>query len=482
MLEALRPTEVFGWFEALCGMPHGSGNTGELSQWCLTQARAMGLECEMDYHGNVLVGKAGTAGQGAPVLLQSHLDMVCACAPGCGRDLSREGPELCTDGSRVWAQGTSLGADDGIGVAMMLALLASPELPHPPLECLFTVDEETGMAGAMGLDPAWITARRMINLDAECDDTLWVGCAGGNTAVIRLPVVRTHCGGGRVRLSVSGLAGGHSGVDIDKGRANAILLLGRALQLLGRKRSLRLIHAESRGAVNAIPSSAWAELRMDGAHHELARAGEELQALFRREYAAAEPGLHLTLAPSEEESGEAPMDEASTSRAICLLTCSPNGVQERFPELDTPQTSLNLGEAWSDTDSLTCRYCIRSHLDSQTAMLNDRLAALAGCLGAEFSCSTGHPAWEYRRESPLCQCAGQVYQELFGASPRVAVTHGGAECGVLAAKIPDMDCIAIGPTIRDVHTPQETLYVESVARAWRFLTALLDRLSWSSCR
>lgn len=479
MLENLKPNQVFFWFEQLSAIPRGSGNSAAASLWCAQVGRSLGLETLIDSIGNVLIRKPASRGfeQFPAVILQSHLDMVCAIAPGCGRDLSCQGVALRTDGSSVWADGSSLGADNGIGVAMMLALIASTDIPHPPLEALFTVDEETGMAGALNLDPSWITARRMINLDAEQENTIWAGCAGGNTSVVHLPFRKDTCGGACYRVTVSGLSGGHSGIDISKGRANGAILLGRTLRMLQKKWSLRLVDVSCDGAVNAIPAAACGTFITNAESDALDTEIQRIGRVFRREYRVTEPGLRLEASLLSVGVCPAAMDESSTARIICLLACAPNGVQEMSADMpDTPQTSLNLGCVRTQTDDVAFGFCIRSSVDTQAEMLNDRLSDLARCLGGSAECSAGHPAWEFRLNSPLRQTAQSVYQALFHTTPSIRITHGGAECGVFAAGIPDLDCISIGPDISEVHTAQEVLSVPSVAHTWTFLLALLKKL------
>ena len=483
MLEQLQPKEVFHWFEALSAIPRGSGNTAAISGWCLSQAKAMGLSSRQDEVGNVYIYKPASDGyeEVAPVLLQGHMDMVCASAPGCGKDMTAEGLDLRTDGKLVWAEGTTLGADDGIAMAMLLALLADKTAAHPPLEVLFTVDEETGMDGALNIHPEWIQARRMINLDAECEGVLWAGCAGGNTAVIQLPVTIARHTGELVHMEIGGLTGGHAGIDIDKNRANAIHLLGRALQMLGKTGALHLIQAESPGPVNAIASKSSAKIVMDCDPETIQKEVAHIEEIFRREYRITEPGLFVTAAVQGRRSEYPTMDKVSTDRAVCLLACAPNGVQAMSADIpNLPQTSLNFGQLQVNGGVLEGKFCNRSNVSSQLEMLNDNLTAIASLLGGHISFSAGHAAWEYASESALRQRLEHVYRRMTGRAPRVAITHGGAECGVLLEKIPDMDCVAIGPDIHDVHTPKETLDVNSTANTWEFLLETLRDMQHSS--
>ncbi len=476
MLEQLQPKEIFRWFEELSKIPRGSGNTEQVSQWCLSQITAMGLICKRDEVGNVYAYKAASPGyEGAkPVLLQGHVDMVCVSAPGACRDMAREGVELCTDGKRLWADGTTLGADNGIGVAMLLALLEGKCDGHPPLEVLLTVDEETGMDGALNVHPEWLRAKRMINLDAEKEGVLWAGCSGGNTALITLQGSMARHTGESVRIEIGGLAGGHSGIDILKHRANAILLLGRTLQALQERGDLRLLQAGSPGPSNAIPSKAEAKILIASEASAVSEEVSRIQEVFRQEYGAAEPNLYVRAEFQGRRAEYPALDRQSTDRAIDLLTSAPNGVQamsEDFP--DMPLISLNFGQLMLDGKTLEAGFCLRSNAAYGVEILSQRLTAITEQLGGRISFSTGHAAWEYTRESPLRKLLACVYQRVAGKAPSVKVTHGGAECGVLLEKIPGMDCVSIGPDMQGVHTPNETLDAGSTERTWRFLQEIL---------
>lgn len=330
------------------------------------------------------------------------------------------------------------------------------------------------MDGALHIIPQWIQAKRMINLDAECEGVLWAGCAGGNTAGIKLPLNIAAFTGEHILIEVGGLTGGHSGIDINKQRANAILLLGRTLQMLSKKWELRIVHVESPGPVNAIPSKAVAELVIDSRWEPIQEELSRIEETFRREYRVTEPRLFVSAAARNRLAEYLAMDEETTKRVVCLLSCAPNGIQEMSADIpDLPKTSLNFGQVQIRGGVLEGKFCNRSNVSSQLDMLNDRLAAIAENLGGCAVFSVGHAAWEYVPESDLRQRLERVYQRLMGEKPRVAVTHGGAECGVLLEKIPGMDCVAIGPDMKDVHTPKETLNVGSTVRTWNFLLEIL---------
>ena len=475
MLEHLEPKAVFHWFEALCAIPHGSGNTRAVADWCVDFAKARGLACRRDGHDNVVIVKEAAPGyEAAPTLiLQGHLDMVCEKVPGCGKDMAKEGLDLRCDENWVWAEGTTLGGDDGIAVAMALAILDDDSLPHPRLEVLITADEEIGMLGAEGLDASDLQGRQLLNLDSESEGIFTVGCAGGNRTHCVLPLRREPYEGGVWRLTVSGLRGGHSGECIGLGRGNASMLLGRALGEVARHTELRLILAQGGLKDNAIPSQAEAEIAVP-AGTELTDIAAAFEAQLRHEYRAADPDVTVTAVPCEP--GFLPMDEASTARCLCLLTCAPNGIQEMSQDVPgLPQTSLNLGILTTVEDTMEASFCLRSSVASQKEMMRRRLDSLTTALGGHTEVSGDYPAWEYRADSALRDRMVAVYRDQYGAEPRIEVIHAGLECGLLSGKLPGLDCVSIGPDLEDIHTPRERMSIPSVQRIWAFVTEVLRR-------
>ena len=475
VLEGLEPRSVFHWFEELCRIPHGSGNTRALSDYLAEFGRCRGLETRQDALGNVILLKPGTPGyENAPaVMLQGHMDMVCEKDPDCPVDMAAEGLDLAVEGDTVYARGTTLGADDGIAVAMILALLDSRGLPHPPLEAVLTVDEETGMLGASAIDLSGLRSRLLINLDSEVEGVFTVGCAGGARAEIAVPVKREAFAGETAQITVSGLAGGHSGIEIDRGRANAVVLLGRVLCAAFRETEGRIVYACGGGKDNAIPVSAGAVIAVENAEKAMA-ACREMEEILRREYAASDAGVTVA-AHAARPQGTA-MDAASTRRVLALLQCAPNGVQERSCEVEgLVQTSLNLGILSTDEETVRACFCVRSNINSQKAMLLQRLEALCGLLGGDFSLSGSYPAWEYRADSPLRALMAEIFAEQYGRAPVVEVIHAGVECGLLADQLPGLDCVSLGPELTEIHTPRERMHIASVQRVWRYTLEVLRR-------
>lgn len=477
ILSGLEPAGVLNIFEELCQIPHGSGNTRAISEYCVAFARARGLEARRDESGNVIIYQGASAGyeNAAPVIVQGHLDMVCERAPGCRVDLHREGLRLATDGDVVWAEGTTLGADDGIAVAMALALLDAGDLPHPPLEVLLTVDEEIGMLGAAALDFTPLKGRMLLNIDSEVEGVFTVSCAGGAVARCALPVRREGCGWPALELEITGLTGGHSGVEIDKNRANANQLMGRVLCAAAAACALRVQTVEGGLKDNAIPTSCRAVVRAQEPD-AVERAAQELRADFAREYARTDPGLELRsrrIDPHKEE----PLDARSTQAAICLLVCAPNGVQRMSAEIEgLVQTSLNLGVLQTQRERIEASFCIRSSVASEKEMVKQRLGCLMAQLGGEVEIFGDYPAWEYRADSPLRARMVEVFREQYGREPRIEAIHAGVECGLFCGKAPGLDCVSFGPDLTEIHTPRERLHLASLRRVWAFLIEVLRRL------
>ena len=476
ILAHLEPKEVFRYFEELAAIPHGSGNTKQIADYCEQFAKDRGLPHARDAHDNIVIIREAAAGYetAAPVLLQGHLDMVCEKAPGCRKDMEKEGLDLAEENGWVYAKGTTLGGDDGIAVAMMLALLAEKELPAPRLECIITSDEEVGMLGAAAWQPTLITGRNMINLDSEEEGIFTVSCAGGNRTYCRLPITREPVTGQAVTVKIAGLVGGHSGVEINKGRANADMLLGRLLTAIRSAMPCRILSVAGGQKDNAIPTEAEAGL-FCGDAAALTALAAEWQTRLRHEYAPIEPGLTVTVAACGEKTADA-MTEESADRVLCLLLCVPNGVQAMSGSLPgLVQTSLNLGILTTGEDAVELHFGVRSSLASQKEMLTERLTVLTRQLGGSVEVFGDYPAWEYRAESPLRELMCEVYREQYGAEPKIEAIHAGLECGLLCEKLPGLDCVSIGPEMLEIHTPRERMSVASVGRVWRFVREVLRR-------
>ena len=479
VLSGLEPQAVFQYFEALCAIPHGSGNTKPISDYCVRFAREHGLRCIQDESNNVIIFKDGTKGyeHSAPVMLQGHLDMVCEKTADCPIDFAKDGLTLRLDGDIISANGTTLGGDDGIAVAYGLALLASDDIPHPPLEVVFTTDEETGMFGAAALDCSPLKARTMLNVDSEQEGILLVSCAGGCCVSCRLPVQREPAKGVQVTLKVSGLMGGHSGVEIDKGRANANQLLGRTLNELRKELPFGLIDVSGGLKDNAIPREAVAHLVVDPAAVDRVRAfSGKYQEIFASEFRATEPTLSLT-AEADEAGEVSVMSDPGKTSVIAALVNLPGGIQRMSADiLGLVQTSLNMGILSTSEDEVTMRFAVRSSVGTEKEELCSRIASLMGILGGTVDRVGDYPAWEYRPDSRLRDLMVEVFTEQYGHEPEVQAIHAGLECGLFAGKLPGLDCVSIGPDMLDIHTTGERMSVASAQRTWEYILAVLKRL------
>ena len=476
ILEHLEPRGVFRFFEELCAIPHGSSNTKAVSDWLMDFARERGLEAYQDGLNNVIIIKEATSGyeSAEPVILQGHMDMVCEKAPGCAKDMEKEGLDLAVDGDAVYAEGTTLGGDDGIAVAMALAILDADDIPHPRLEAVFTVDEEIGMLGATALDVSMLRGRRMLNLDSEEEGVFTVGCAGGNLTQCTLPLTRAPYAGKALTVTVGGLRGGHSGAEIDKGLGNANMLMGRLLYAASRKAELRLVEVNGGLKDNAIPRETVATLVTTDPEAVLAVC-RELDAQLKNEYRTTDPNVFVTAA---ESTASLPMDDDTTRRVLCFLTCAPNGIQAMSADMPgLVQTSLNLGILKTEKDAVIASFCVRSSIDGQKQMLVERLTCMTEALGGTVEVFGDYSGWEYRPDSPLRELLVEVFTQQYGHAPRIEAIHAGVECGIFSGKLPGLDCVSMGPDLTEIHTCREKLYISSVQRLWTMVLETLKRMN-----
>lgn len=475
VLAQLEPQNVFRFFEQMCAIPHGSGNTKAVSDWCADFARTRSLEYHQDADNNIIIIKEATPGyeQTEPIILQGHLDMVCEKEPGCTKDMEKEGLDLEVDGDWVRAKGTTLGSDDGIAVAMALAVLDADNIAHPRVEAVFTTDEETGLFGAASIDVSPLKGRRMINMDSEAEGIFTVSCAGGNTTTCILPLRREAFSGCALRITVGGLTGGHSGAEIDKGRANANMLMGRVLQAAAARTELRIVSVNGGLKNNAIPveSVACVVVADEAAARNVLA---EMNNALRSEYHLPDP--NLVVSAQTAEAPQPAMDAATTDKVICMLTCLPNGIQAMSADIPgLVQTSLNLGILTTAEEELCAVFSLRSSIDSQKEMLKRRMACLMAQLGGRVEFEGEYTGWQYQEHSPLRELMAEVFTEQYGKSPKIEAIHAGLECGLFAGKMPGLDCVSIGPDLLEIHTPRERMSISSVQRVWKFLLEVLKR-------
>lgn len=476
VLENLEPKNVFGFFEEICAIPHGSRNTRAISDYLVRFAVERGLEHYQDELNNVIIIAPATPGyeNAEPVIIQGHMDMVCEKAPDCTKDMEREGLNLAVEGDCIFARGTTLGGDDGIAVAMALAVLDSKTLPHPRVEAVITVDEEIGMEGAAGIDLSPLKANRLINVDSEEEGIFTVGCAGGACTECSVPVERSAFEGAALNIAVVGLLGGHSGAEIDKGRANANMLMGRLLYAIGEKSETRIVSVSGGLKDNAIPVASYAEIVTADAE-SAEKVCREFEEKFRNEYRVTDGGITVEV---KAGAGDAlPMDKASSEKIVCLLCCVPNGIQAMSADIPgLVQTSLNLGILVTEKEYVKASFSVRSSVASQKTMLIDRLTALTKQLGGTVDVSGDYPGWEFDPDSKLRALMVEIFKEQYGREPVVGAIHAGLECGLLIEKKPGLDCVSVGPDIDEIHTFREKLHIASTQRTWALLTETLKRM------
>ncbi|MDE7218137.1 MAG: aminoacyl-histidine dipeptidase [Oscillospiraceae bacterium] len=475
VLTDLGPKSVFHFFEELARIPHGSGNTAAASAWAEDFAKARGLRYRRDALGNVVIWRSASPGyeDHPAVILQGHLDMVCVQESGLGHDFEKDPLELEVQDGWVKARGTTLGGDNGIAVAMILALLDDETAVHPPIEAVLTVDEEVGLLGANGLDCSDLQGRRLINLDSEDEGVLTVSCAGGSRCDILREYPVEEAEGAVCTLAVSGGRGGHSGMEIHKGLTNANKLLGACLQKVG---GVRLISLSGGMQDNAIPKEAEAVF-LAGDADVLASFRQYCENGFDLEVNSLESGLHVKTSCVQSNAPRAALSREDSQAVLSLLDDCPNGVQAMSRDIPgLVQTSLNLGILRLEEGRLSLSSAVRSSVAAEQEALCARLEDLAAQYGGSFSRRGAYPPWEYRKDSPLRDVMLRVWRETAGKEMQVEAIHAGLECGLFAGKIPGLDAVSIGPDLRDVHSTRERMSIASVQRTWDYLRRVLEEL------
>jgi dipeptidase D len=477
-VETLEPQVLWRHFDRILTIPRGSGEEGRIREYVVGVAAARGLPHQVDRTGNVVVRVPASPGhEGAPtVVLQSHLDMVNEKDSDVAHDFDHDPIRPLLEGEYLTATGTTLGSDNGIGVASMLALLESDDVVHGPLELLFTIDEETGLTGASGLDASLFTGRTLINLDSEEEDAVTVGCAGGADTALHLQLTTAAANGAVLVVRLRGLLGGHSGVDIHLQRGNAVKLLARILHAAVHDHAFRIASLEGGNKHNAIPREASAVLVVEGDVATLrATLTSEFDAV-KAEYAAADPGMALELLDS------AAVGQAWTSdtgvHVVHVLEALPHGVLAM--SLDIPglvETSNNVATVTLKDGKLVIGNSSRSSLMPALRAVQRRLKAIAQLANADVVERHGYPGWKPDLSSPLLGVVREVYTQVHGREPAMRAVHAGLECGIIGEKVPGMDMISIGPQIEFPHSPAERVRVPSVAMFWELLRRTLQRLA-----
>lgn len=471
-LTGLEPQALWKHFSAISAIPRASGNEAAVRDYVLAQAAARKLETIVDAVGNVVVRKPGRAGA-VPACLQGHLDMVCEKNEGTAHNFDTDPIELVRDGDWLRANGTTLGADNGVGAAAALAVMESTTINHGPLEFVFTVDEETGLTGASEFPPGLLQSQYFLNLDGEEEGTLCIGCAGGiNTVAERTVALAPAPAGSAWRVRVSGLMGGHSGIDIHKGRGNALRILGRAAIALMDQCGASFASFDGGSKRNAIPREAAAIAVCEG---DPAPLLAQLQADIQSELGSFDPGLRLTAEPAPRP---AQVIAAADARIIAgLLLACPHGVLAMSPDIEgLVQTSTNLAVAATDGGTVRIESSQRSAIACSKAAAAQMVTTVLGMAGFSAKQSGGYPGWKPEPNSDIVRAAREAHKAILGTDPGLVAMHAGLECGVIGEKHPGMQMISFGPHIVDVHSPSEKLKLSSVEPFWRFLTGLLERL------
>ena len=477
---ALEPTAVWSHFDTILTIPRASKDEERMRQHVLATAARLGCGHAVDAAGNVVVRKPASAGrETAPVtILQSHLDMVQEKNADVGHEFATDAIVPRRAGDYLKATGTTLGSDNGIGVAAMLAVLEATDLAHGPLELLFTIDEETGLTGAAQLDAGLLTGRRLINLDSEEEGEVYVGCAGGGDTQISLGTAPAAAGAGdvAVTLALTGLKGGHSGCDIHLQRGNAVALLGRALLAASAGVSFRLARLAGGSAHNAIPREAFATIVVGAAERE--RVVAALRAEFdamREEYRPVDPGMQLAVGDAGH--ADSAWSRETTATVLRLIASLPHGVAAMSYDIpDLVETSNNLATVKGSNGSLVITTSSRSSVDAELDALRRRIRATAELAGATVEEHPAYPGWKPNLDSALLEVVKTVHARELGSAPDVKAIHAGLECGIIGKKIPGMDMISFGPVIEFPHSPDERVHIESVGRFYRLLTATLAEL------
>lgn len=475
----LSSERVFELFESLAAVPRGSGNRKGIADHVERFANEHGLRCVHDEAHNVIVYKNGSAGREdeAPVILQGHLDMVCQKTADNPIDFERDGIEVYVDGDELRARGTTLGADNGIAAAMILTILESDALSHPPIEAVFTADEEIGMLGAWALDMGLLNGRRMINLDAEEDDTLTVSCAGGSDLVLTVDLEREPTEGTLITVSLHGLRGGHSGVEIDKGRINADKLMGKLLIRLVDD-GIRLVSVDGGDKGNAIPNACTAVVCVDG--YDPAQVATEIEQWLcdeKETFAEREPQFTFDITVSDEEETVSAMSDSEATFVCALLAVVPDGVVQMSREIEgLAETSLNLGILKTEEDRVVLHHTLRSNKQAGLDLLESTVINAVRGVADGVETFGHYPPWEFKANSPLQQTFIDCYKAQYGKEPKVEAIHAGLECAVFASRLEGLDCIACGPSMRDVHTVDEALNIPSTKQTFALLLTILESL------
>ena len=474
VLNDIEPKNVFHYFEELSQIPRGTFNTKAVSDYCVKFAKDRDLEVIQDELNNVIIKKPGTAGyeNSEPVIIQGHLDMVCEKTDDSDHDFMKDPLDLYIEDGFVKARNTTLGADDGIAIAMTLALLDSTDIPHPPIEALFTIDEEVGMGGAMGIDLTPLKGKLLLNLDSESEDTVTAGCAGGFSFQMHMPVTFHDEKGTRFDVTIKGLKGGHSGAEIDQQRANANKMAGRLLNRLNMNTNIHLASINGGTKDNVITPVCDLTILTDDAA-KVEEMLNEMRDIWKAEYGKDEPGLEVLVTKTEDASVRV-LDDKVMNKVIFFVNNSRYGVYEFSRSLKgLVETSDNLGIINTKEDEIFFAVLVRSASATKLVEMKESFISFADMLDIPYEITNEYPAWMYKEDSKIRPIVTAAFETVFHKPVTVSTIHAGLECGLLSGKRPELDCVSYGPDMFDVHSFNERLNIESTQRIWEVTKEIL---------
>lgn len=480
ILKDLKPEAVFRNFEELTRIPRGSGNEKEVSDYLVKFAKKHGLEVIQEECLNVIIKKPATKGyENAPtVILQGHMDIVCAKKEELEFNFEKDPIPIFVDGDMIRTKGTTLGADNGIAVAMAMAILESNELAHPAINVLITVAEETGMDGVLNLNPENISGDILINIDSEEEGTFLSSCAGGVTNIIHLPIQWEKVGSDKetYKLSIKGLLGGHSGMEINKNRANAIKIMGRILEEIDNKLGIDIVHIQGGEKMNAIPKMAYTTFMIDKNNVEkLEKILKECEKTFKSEFEISDSNISIAIEKSDNK--ETIISNKTKKGLISILRLIPFGVQTMSANIEgLVESSSNIGVITTSEEKISFKSAVRSSVKTLKNEINSRIENICELVDAKMELIADYPQWEYRVNSPIRDLMVKVYKNIYKKEAKVDAIHAGLECGFLKEKIGDIDMISLGPNMYDVHTPNEHLSISSTKNVYEFLCEVLKQI------
>lgn len=476
VLDGLKPERVFYYFEEISRIPHGSYNVKAISDYCVSVAKELHLEVRQDEEYNVIIKKPASEGYGdaRTLMIQGHLDMVCVKDADVEFDFEKDPLKLVVEDGYVRASGTTLGGDDGIAVAMGLAILEDDTIEHPNLEVVFTTEEEVGMEGAIALDTSDLKAEYLLNLDSDEEGFFIAGCAGGVKVKALLPMTTAELTGTAMDISVTGLKGGHSGAEIHKCRANANILLGRLLFELNAAIPYGILSVSGGDKDNAIPVESCARIVVAPEDvHIVETVAADFGKVIANEYRTSDPDIAVQVSAGAD--GDYTVFHMTLmEKVIFMLMQTPNGVQTMSADLPgLVESSLNLGILRTEAEGVTMTWAVRSSVKSLKKLICNKLQYMTELMGGEISFRGDYPEWPYNPNSKICNMSTKLYEEMFGQKASIETIHAGLECGLLAEKMPGLDMVSMGPDMKDIHTSRERMYIASVERMYTLVLAIL---------